>query len=274
VKNLCSLIAANPPAVLGEVLNTWSGQLTIAVLLVTALSSPAPAEPNSPAAHVGEPALKQVQVADPVQVVKEPHHHLKIENEYMRALRVSVPAGQATLLHQHDVPYLYVSIGPGDVANDVLGKPPARIQVADGQVGYSAGHFAHIARADAGIPFENVTVELLQPQGEVRNLCEKVGPGGTGKCDRTEDREPLIETDNVEVVSVRIQSNSPATKLDNPSLIISAKGSLVAVGGMGSRKTLRPGEFIWAAAHSSPQFTAADGEAHLVVISFKSRARN
>src|SRR5713101_6915485 len=123
-----------------------------------------------------------------VSIPKEPHHHLVLENEYVRVFRVSVPAHDATLLHQHDVPYLYVSLGPADVINAVQGKPEARIVMADGRVGYSPGHFAHIARTDAGLDFNNVTIELLKPQGEVHNLCEKIVEGELGECHPFQNR--------------------------------------------------------------------------------------
>src|SRR6266446_9356388 len=113
----------------------------------------------------------QAPVAVPIP--KEPHHHLVLENEYVRVFRVSVPAHEATLLHQHDVPYLYISLAPADVINAVQGRPEARIVMADGQLSYSPGHSAHIARTDSDIPFNNVTIELLRPQGEPRNICEK-----------------------------------------------------------------------------------------------------
>src|SRR5712671_4219033 len=52
------------------------------------------------------------QAPTAVPIPKEPHHHLVFENDYIRVFRVSVPAHDATLLHQHDVPYLYVALGP------------------------------------------------------------------------------------------------------------------------------------------------------------------
>lgn len=122
----------------------------------------------------------QAPVAVPIP--KEPHHHLVLENDYVRVFRVSLPAHDATLLHQHDVPYVYVSLGPADVINAVQGKPEARIVMADGQVGYSPGHFAHIARTDAGSTFDNVTIELLHPQGETQNICTKVVDGPVMDC--------------------------------------------------------------------------------------------
>ena len=117
-----------------------------------------------------------------VPIPKEPHHHLAFENSYVRVFRVSVPAHEATLLHQHDVPYLYVALGPADVINAVQGKPEVRLAMADGQLGYSPGHFAHIARNESGMPFNNVTIELLHAQGEVHNLCEKIVEGELGEC--------------------------------------------------------------------------------------------
>src|SRR5467141_5194999 len=112
-----------------------------------------------------------------VPIAKEPHHHLVLENEYVRVFRVSVPAHDATLLHQHDVPYLYVALGPADVINAVQDRPEVHLVMADGQLGYSPGHFAHIARNESDMPFNNVTIELLKPQREPRNICAEVVPG-------------------------------------------------------------------------------------------------
>jgi hypothetical protein len=131
---------------------------------------------------------QSAQAPEAVPLPKEPHHHLVLENDYVRVFRVSLPAHAATLLHQHDVPYLYVSLGPADVVNAVQGRPEARIVMADGQVGYSPGHFAHIARTDAGSTFDNVTIELLHPQGEVHNLCERIVEGELGECHPFQNR--------------------------------------------------------------------------------------
>jgi hypothetical protein len=124
------------------------------------------------------------QAPTAVSIPQEPHHHLVLENAYVRVFRVSVPAHESTLLHQHDVPYLYVSLGPADVINAVQGKPEAHLVMADGQLGYSAGHFAHIARNESNAPFNNVTIELLKPQGEPQNLCAQVVPGFVAPCDK------------------------------------------------------------------------------------------
>jgi len=162
-----------------------------------------------------------------VPAAKEPHHHLVLENSYVRVLRVSVPAHDATLLHQHDVPYIYVALGPGDVINAVAGKPEAHLVMTDGQVGYSRGGFAHIARTDAGSPFNNVTIELLRPQGEPKNRCDKVAAGEPGPC--THERRlnsytnsPSFETDEIDVYSVELQPKAGFRDIPETDMLLVA----------------------------------------------------
>ena len=65
----------------------------------------------------------QAPAANPVPTKDEPHHHLILENSYVRVLHVEVPGHDATLLHAHDLPYVSVTIGPADFINAVAGKP-------------------------------------------------------------------------------------------------------------------------------------------------------
>jgi quercetin dioxygenase-like cupin family protein len=98
-----------------------------------------------------------------VPISKEPHHHLAIENEYVRAYQVQVAAHEQTLMHQHDLDYAFVTLGATEVENDVAGKPPVQLKLSDGEVRFTPGNFAHIAKNLTGRPFRNVTVEFLKP---------------------------------------------------------------------------------------------------------------
>ncbi|HSA92710.1 MAG TPA: hypothetical protein VLE48_06840 [Terriglobales bacterium] len=111
-----------------------------------------------------------------VDVSAEPHHHLVLENEYVRAFRVEVPPNGATGLHHHAHDYVFVVLGAAEVANEVEGKPPARLQLADGEARYTEGGFAHVARNLASTPFRNVTVEIL-PAAKRRAAARKPGAG-------------------------------------------------------------------------------------------------
>ena len=118
----------------------------------------------------------------------EPHHHLKIENEYVRVYYVEVPPHENTLLHQHDHDYIYVSLGPSDVVNAILDKPEIHLQLKDGETHFTRGGFAHVARNLADTPFRNVTIELLHPQEDVRNLCERIVEGELGDCNPSDNK--------------------------------------------------------------------------------------
>ena len=66
--------------------------------------------------------------------------------------------------------------------NAVAGKPEMHLSMTDGQVGYSGSGFAHLVRTDAGSAYNNLTIELLRPQGEPRNLCHKITEGPLNDC--------------------------------------------------------------------------------------------
>lgn len=194
----------------------------------------------------------------------EPHHHLVFENSFVRVYRVGIPGHDATLLHQHDLPYVSVSIGPADFVNAVAGKPEAHVVLADGQVGYSRGGFAHIARTDSGIAFSNVTIELLKPQGEPQNVCAKIIPGATSvPCPETPaGREneifgqPQFKTDEM---TVRLGSHGPSGGV----VVGPARGTLfVIVSGSEIQRivrdqpeeTLSAGNVVWLAPASNTTF--------------------
>jgi hypothetical protein len=224
------------------------------------------------------------QAPTPVDMAQEPHHHLLIENSYVRALRFSLPAGESTLLHPHDHPYLAITLGPADFANDVVGKPEARGKASDGQVNYSRGGFTHLVKADAGLPFNNVTIELLRPQGEPRNLCEKIVSGDAGSCDLSGDQpntaiatRPLFETDEIRVDSVVVRRNGDIMDKPHglPGLLIAASGAPIQVARVPATRTqiLHPGEALWLPLQAQPKFTVEDGpESRLILISFKDAA--
>ncbi len=103
---------------------------------------------------------------------REPHHHLVYEDSSLRVLRVRVPAHDTTLLHEHDPDYFWIALGASTVVNAKPGVPDATISSRDLSIHYTPGHFAHVARNPGTTPFDNITVELLEPQTNVHNLCE------------------------------------------------------------------------------------------------------
>jgi len=162
----------------------------------------------------------------PVPISEEPHHRLVLQNDFTRVYNVMVPALDATLLHQHDVPYLYVTLGAADIVNAVVGKPEVHQVLQDGETHYNPGHFTHLVRTDSGVAFHNITIELVRPQGTAKNLCKEVVPGGALNCpepapaavnkkskkvetpEATDDDVPYFESDEVRVELHKVSSGN------------------------------------------------------------------
>src|SRR5712692_3914254 len=160
-----------------------------AIILICALLLSSSAHAQAPSSYF--PQQNPTAPPGPVPISEEPHHRLVLQNDFIRVYNVMVPPLDATLLHQHDLPYLYVTLGPADIINAIVGKPELHQILQDGETHYSPGHFAHVARTDSGVPFHNITIELLRPQGTPKNLCKDVVPGEALNCPET---QPAVES--------------------------------------------------------------------------------
>lgn len=150
----------------------------LTLLCALLISSSAYAQTPSSSLSPQSPTAPQ----GPVPISEEPHHRLVLQNEFTKVYNVMVPPLDVTLLHQHDYPYLYVSLGAADIVNAIVGKPELHQTLQDGEMHYSPGHFAHIARTDSGTAFHNITIELIHPQGTAKNLCKEVLAGQPIEC--------------------------------------------------------------------------------------------
>jgi quercetin dioxygenase-like cupin family protein len=162
------------------------------------------------------------QQSGEVEITSEPHHHLALENQYVRLFEVEVPPHQPTLLHRDRDDYMFVTLGPSLVSNELPGKAPVTLKLQDGETEFAAGDFAHVARNLADTPFRNVTIEFLQDAkahqtpppkwDEERGL--HVLQGGT--------EEILFVKDGVRVSDIQLQPGGviPKHRHDGPHLIV------------------------------------------------------
>jgi quercetin dioxygenase-like cupin family protein len=189
------------------------------------------------------------QTATEVEVTAEPSHHLVVENEYIRAFQVEVAPQTATLMHRHRHDYIYVTIGDAHISNEVEGKPPVDLKLADGETRFAPGNFAHVARNLSDQPFRNVTIELMQdeklrqtPSHWPEESGETTFPGGRNKI--------LFVKDGVRVSEVNLEPGAvaPSHHYDGPHLLVAITDLDVRsdVEGMGPMPgKFKPGDVKW-----------------------------
>lgn len=126
-----------------------------------------------------------------VEITSEPSHHQVLENKYVRVFDVTVAPKATTLVHRHNYDYLFVTLGDSDVVSTRPGEKPVALQLKDGEVRYTPGHFAHAAETRSSQPFHNTTIELLTPATNVKNCTE--GCSTTAACESKSGSCPSIE---------------------------------------------------------------------------------
>jgi quercetin dioxygenase-like cupin family protein len=189
------------------------------------------------------------QSATEVEITSEPSHHLAIQNEYVRAFKVEVAPQASTLMHQHRHDYVFVTLGDAHISNEVEGKPPADVKLADGDTRFAAGNFAHIAKNLSDQPFRNVTIELMQdeklrqtPSHWPEDSGEKTFAGGRSKI--------LFVKDGVRVSEVNLEPGAvvPSHHHNGPHLLVALsdldlRSDVEGVGPMPGK--FKPGDVKW-----------------------------
>jgi len=113
------------------------------------------------------PNAQKPETPHAVPLKDEPHYRLIFENTYVRVFGANLLGHTTTVTHRHDLPYVYITVGPADFIDAVTDKTGVHMVMTDGQVGYSQGGFAHVIRTEAGSPLDLVIIELLKPRNEV-----------------------------------------------------------------------------------------------------------
>jgi hypothetical protein len=205
---------------------------------------------------------------------EESHHHLVFANQYVNVFFVEIPAHESTLLHHHDLPYVSVPPGGADASPDGK-KHPA--------VGYSVGNFSHAVTNSSDVTLRNIAIELVRPQGAIRNYCTVVAENQPqGPCLRRRGRSAGPDSRWVEFGSDEIiveswffdQGETTDPFDDTRDMLIAGLNGVSVSGasGLDSANALRGG-VLWVPAGSNPVFkTAPDRDGHFVTITFKDSA--
>jgi hypothetical protein len=227
-------------------------------------------------------AVQAQASATPVALKDEPHHHLLFENDYVRVWAFGITGHDATLLHNHDLPYFGIALGPADYVNAVAGKSETHAKLADGQVSYSKGGFAHLVRTETDTPFQNFTIELLRPQANPRNRCVKVIADGALDCPQSsampldEATTLVFETDEVLLrsgaISSKLQIAGPDAQPARLLAVLESSDLNVEFPSQPAKK-LHGGEAAWLPAGAPASLVSPTAnEAKFIIISFRDSA--
>jgi beta-alanine degradation protein BauB len=192
-----------------------------------------------------EKAGKQSEVKpEIVPITQEHHHHLVFENEYVRVFHVEVAPHSETKFHQHDLDYVFVTLGDSVVENDRVGEKPAKLELKDGQTIFVKGGFAHKAVNLSDKPFVNVTVELKKGY---------MTPPVANPVFVSNDE--LHTHGNVEIIPG--QNQTPKMVL----LVATTPLNLVRVTPeTGADKSFKAGDVVWISVPDHYKLRAADGK--------------
>src|ERR1700737_3682326 len=147
----------------------------------------------------------------------EPHHHLVLHNDYVNVYSVQVEAKDSVLLHKHDLDAIGIMLSDAEITVRAPGKPDSHQKVVAGQLRLQQAGYIHSTAIDGDAAYRNVTVELLLPQQERRNICGGVISGQPLNCSSAQtdssafSEQPQFETDQTKISLIRLKPRHSVT---------------------------------------------------------------
>jgi quercetin dioxygenase-like cupin family protein len=158
--------------------------------------------------------------SQPVEIEDEPHHHLIIANEYVRALAVEIPPGVRTLCHHHPHDYLlYVASGAA-IISAARDEEPKQLNYVDGECELSKAGLVHVVENLDDKAFRNVVVELLEPLARLRRGPKPALSKGNAQIEQILEEEPGA------IFSVTMEA-AAELEISGPSVIASPHGGKI-----------------------------------------------
>jgi hypothetical protein len=232
------------------------------------------------------PATVLAQSPELPNMDHEPHHHLTVQNDFVKIFDVRVSPGDSIILHSHDKDTVAIAIGEQLVTIGIPGKPDVHQKNADAQVRLQRSGYVHSTHVDGAAPYHTVAVELMHAQTGFHNVCAEILAGQPLNC--TDDAsqasssktvasvsQSLFESNETRVQLVRVLPGQKMIAGDGkePQVLVAVDAvTLVADSGKGSAQKLKSGDFVWLAGGTAAREfrNTGKGEARYVRIAMKS----
>jgi hypothetical protein len=222
------------------------------------------------------PLVGDAQEQSVVPLKLEPHHHLALHNDFVNVYSVRVLPKDSVLLHKHDFDAIGIMLSDAEITVRVPGKADSHQKVVAGQLRLQQAGYIHSTSIDGDTAYRNVTVELLLPQQERRNICGGVISGPlncpSAQTDSSASEQPQFETNQTRISLIRLKPQHSVTLNASAQsrLIVALDDTAVVSGANSPPKALRSGDILWRDSDSSGEVfeNAGSKEARLITFVF------
>lgn len=125
-----------------------------------------------------------------VDIADEPHHHLVIANDYVRAFAVEIPPHSRTLCHQHPHQYLLYVASGSEIVSAAREEEPKRLSYADGECELSKAGLVHVVDNLGDGAFRNVVVELQPATAKLKRGAKPLAIKGEPRIEEILSEAP------------------------------------------------------------------------------------
>jgi hypothetical protein len=147
-----------------------------------------------------------------VEIEDEPHHHLIIANEYVRALAVAVPPHTRTLCHHHPHDYLIYVASGAEIISAARDEDPKTLKYGDGDCDLLEAGLVHVVENLSGTAFRNVVVELLPGADRLTRGGDPVRVAGEARVER------IFEHERSAIYGVEMEAGAEV-EVDGPAVV-------------------------------------------------------
>jgi hypothetical protein len=196
-----------------------------------------------------------------VEITSEPMHHQILQNNDVRVFKVEIPAHGATQLHRHRHDYFFVALAPAAISSEVPGKSPGTLKIQQGEVHFTEGNFAHVAKNLSDQSFPHVTIELLRDAEIHKNPPPKWDEERALHVHMNGTQDVLFVKNGIRVSDFQLQPGGMVHNQHHPGprLIVAVSDVDVRskVAGKSTSIQLKSGEVKWLAGGTTDMLTNA-----------------
>jgi quercetin dioxygenase-like cupin family protein len=226
------------------------------------------------------PSAVFAQMPDIITMDQEPHHHLSLQNSYVKVFKVEVAPGDSIGMHRHDQDTIAIAIGDQMVTVGFLDKPGVHQKNPDGQLRLQKSGYVHSTAVDPGTAYHTVAVELLHPQSNAHNACSAVLAGQPLRCPETPAgassakyiEQPQFESGQTRVQLVRVLPGQTMAVGDlnyYQLIVVLDPATFTPVAGTNQNQMLQPGDFIWLVNGAASSAITNNGKSEARLVKFE-----